>query len=179
MIVKQLFYYQIMNTKWTLLVVLVVVFSSCKRELVSVKTNSPDKESFSFNTISENSVGQMASGMSSESADNIAANSIQQNQMEKKLSSKKIILKEESPSETKIDLKTKKEIKRDRRQKKEKDPRLTTALIMTIFGGIATTLGIVLYAYAPTGLFIFVFGIIFIVGLISLFMYLANPKPKM
>jgi hypothetical protein len=50
---------------------------------------------------------------------------------------------------------------------------------MTIFGGIATTLGIVFMAYAPTGLFVFAFGLVFLIGAVILIMYLANPKPKM
>ncbi len=123
----------------------------------------------------------MAAGMASEESSpiNISHSIPKKKSFEKKSFSKKIILKEELNPETKIISKTKKEIRKERKQKKEKDPRLTTALIMTIFGGIATGLGIAFNQYAPTGLFVFVFGIVFVIGVISLCMYLANPKPKM
>ncbi len=68
---------------------------------------------------------------------------------------------------------------RQRQVKKEVDPRLSRGLWMTIFGGLATALGIIFMAYAPTGLFVFAFGIVFLVGVITLIMYKANPKPKM
>jgi hypothetical protein len=173
-----------MNINWTLLLVSVLILFSCERELISVKkTNSTyQEESSSHPRFSKNPTEQIASGMSSEENTHpIASNSTSENLIEKKIASfpEKAALKEEIASETKNVLKTKKEIKINKRPKKEKDPRLTTALIMTIFGGLATTLGIVFNKYAPTGLFVFVFAIIFIIGLISLFMYLANPKPKM
>jgi hypothetical protein len=165
-----------MKVNWILFVVLVIFFSSCKREFISVKTTTTYTKSFAPDNFSDNVQGQMAAGMASE--ENTPMN-ISHSIPEKKLFPKKVILKEEISSENKIIPKTKKEIKKDNKQKKEKDPRLTTALLMIIFGGIATTLGIVFNQYAPTGLFVFVFGIIFIIGVISLCMYLANPKPKM
>jgi uncharacterized membrane protein len=69
--------------------------------------------------------------------------------------------------------------KKQRPIKKEMDERLSRGLLMTIFGGVAVALGIIFINLAPTGLFIFAFSIVFLVGLVSLISYWANPKPKM
>ncbi|HSZ26493.1 MAG TPA: hypothetical protein VK766_12265 [Cytophagaceae bacterium] len=85
---------------------------------------------------------------------------------------KKIVPKEN-------DKKSKGSIKENGKTKKEMHPSLARALVMTIAGGLGVAIGIALYSFASTGLLIFAFSIILIVGLVSLIMYLASPKPKM
>ncbi len=168
-----------MNIKWSFVIVLVILFCACKREL---STHSYQAAS-----------SPLASAAFSESFPGLSATRVEENntdeslkqqeptteyrrpflEKEKKFVAKKIAEKNIFSKQTRKELKEKKEIK------KETDPRLSRGLWMTIFGGIATTLGIVFMGYAPTGLFVFAFGIVFIVGVVTLIMYLSNPKPKM
>ncbi len=74
---------------------------------------------------------------------------------------------------------TYKRLKETNKEKKEANPRLSNARIMTIIGGLGLGFGIATFKFFPTGLLIFLFGIVFLVGIISLIMYLADPKPKL
>ena len=165
-----------MNIKFLSLVIIVVGISSCKREYTTSFSRS--------NTTITTQVARPSTILKEE----ILVNTITQSKTSetpiataidtKEVLQKQIHLKEKKRSHSFLS-ETKKEIKKLAQIKKERDPRYSRALIMTIFGGLATLGGILAYGVAPTGLFIFVFGVIFIIGLISLIMYLANPKPKM
>lgn len=167
-----------MNTRYLVFITLTIIFFSCKRHIV------PDKES----RTSTHSTYIVSSGLeaSGETSPQHNSTSGKWKEVEKDDRPRKIInsFKQQITKDSAItkDLsrkELKKKIKENKKINKETDPRLSRALIMTIFGGIATTLGIVFMGYAPTGLFIFAFGIVFLVGIVSLIMYLANPKPKM
>ncbi|HWZ23162.1 MAG TPA: hypothetical protein VNW06_10940 [Cytophagaceae bacterium] len=155
---------------------------SCRKEYVSLNHSLLQKVEIAYNqnTNSESNIytpsgeAKEAAGITSGNKKNI-------------FSTKKVISKEEKEAKkTGISVlpfseikKLKKEIKKIKKGKKEMDPRLSRALLMTIAGGAAVILGIALYSVAPTGLFIFAFSFVFLVGLVSLILYWSNPKPKM
>ncbi len=171
-----------MNIKVSVLLVLVVVFSSCRKEYVLLNHSSSPREEVAGNQKenSENLVETIVGGARGVSG-------ITSKRNEDNFSTKEITSKEESEIEnqkaTAISfLALKKDIKRIKkikREKKEMNPTLSRALWMTIPGGLAVILGIALYSVAPTGLFIFAFSLVFLVGFVSLILYWANPKPKM
>jgi activator of 2-hydroxyglutaryl-CoA dehydratase len=171
-----------MKMKITVLLILAFATFSCRKEYVSLNHSIAQRADRvnNQNTNSENNIytplgeAKEAAGITSKEDKNI-------------FSTKKVFSKEEKKikkpgtsvlpfSEIK---KLKKEIKKRKKEKKEMDPRLSRALVMTIGGGAAVILGIALYGVAPTGLFIFAFSFVFLVGLVSLILYWANPKPKM
>ena len=168
-----------MNAKYFVLVALAIVFVACKRNHVSIDREVRKIQHSSDYAVS---VGPAASGEGSyRETEAIQSETIDKEDRlnkpevlwEKNLISDSVTTKDTSRKELK------KKIKAEQKANKEMDPRLSRGLLMTIFGGIATTLGIVFMAYAPTGLFVFAFGIVFLVGLVTLIMYWANPKPKM
>jgi hypothetical protein len=164
-----------MKIKLIILFILVVIISSCRKEITAFRSSPLEKGNPVFvetKQASELNVPMGTAMGAEEKPDGITTQSRKKNNLEKsptkKLNSKKSLL---SPM--------KKEITKRERARKEMNPRLSRALWMTIPGGLAVVLGILLYGVAPTGLFIFAFSIVFLVGLVSLIIYLANPKPKM
>lgn len=165
-----------MTTRWYILIAFTALLFSCKKEL-HVAKNTPQQpvwasgKAHSTLIPEENTLpGEM---LIEEKA---ATNTIAEKTPLTKKNEGATLSKEEKKL---LKKEIRKEIKAQKKIQKETDPRLSRALWMTIFGGVATTLGIVFMAYAPTGLFVFAFGLVFIVGIVSLIMYLANPKPKM
>lgn len=163
-----------MTTRWYLLIAFTALLFSCKKEFHKAST-TPQRP-----------VWASSKAPTTAPAEEIAAGEMLTGEKEETntITEKAPVTKKSTGAFTKAETKAlkqeiRKEIKAQKRIQKETDPRLSRALWMTIFGGIATTLGIVFMAYAPTGLFVFFFGLVFIVGLVSLIMYLANPKPKM
>jgi hypothetical protein len=175
-----------MNFKLAVLFVFVIVFSSCKREYASFQkstyqggnyTNArpietEDKEENEEVRIPKNKGVEIASSENKNEINQKVNLSRTKRTMEQKSSVQK-------PSAQLPAITKKEDIKENKNVKKDRDPRYKRALIMTIFGGLATALGIIAINVAPTGLFIFIFGLVFIVGLVSLIMYWANPKPTL
>lgn len=165
-----------MKIKLTFLFILAITISSCRKEFTAYRYSSPLQkenpvfiESSQVNDSAERAGSAMGSG---EKANAITAPSNNKNILKKSPAQKQY-------SKNIISSITKKDITKRERTRKEMNPRLSRALWMTIPGGLAVILGILLYGVAPTGLFIFAFSIVFLAGLVSLILYLANPKPKM
>jgi lipopolysaccharide export LptBFGC system permease protein LptF len=167
-----------MNSKYIVMVVVVSFFFSCKRNFVST-----DRENVVIKKSSEITwkEGFVSSAEGPESFTTEMVNPLEKETFRHdniKVIKKKIDI--DSASAKDISRKElKRKIKDQQKLNKEMDPRLSRGLLMAIFGGIATTLGIVFMGYAPTGLFVFAFAIVFIIGMVNLIMYWANPKPKM
>jgi hypothetical protein len=167
-----------MNFKLTVLLLFIVVFSSCKREYASFQRstyqggNYTDARPMEMEE-DEEIIIPKNNGVEIASAEN--KNGIPQ---KINLSRAKHTLEKRSSGQLPV-FAPKEEIKKKDNIKKDRDPRYTRALIMTIFGGLATALGIIAINVAPTGLFIFIFGLVFIVGVVSLISYWINPKPTL
>lgn len=162
------------------LVVLLFLISACKRSALVQRSLAPDQIIMNARTsasaIERIDQKTLQASISSAHAPSVLATK------SKILTYTKV--KENSTLEARSEIKReetkeRQSINKSAKERKEMNPRLSRALWMTIPSGMAVILGIVLVSYAPTGLFIFAFGIVFLVGLISLFMYLADPKPKL
>lgn len=157
--------------------ILVVVSFSCRKEYASFTQSSVQKKARVLEQDTTSSDNDQAVLVDSKMEEEI----IQTHVVKEKtvLNRKSIQQKELAPNKIIIFSRLKKEISKRERVKKERDPRLSRALWLAIPGGLAVVLGILLYGVAPTGLLIFAFSIVFLVGLVSLIQYWINPKPKM
>ena len=168
-----------MKIKIFVLLALVIALSSCGKKYTSLNHSTVSEKQI---VINQNPVSEQPSANTTKEAVGITSEKNKNDLFTTKPVSKKQDefkkqdLQSLSRSEIKKELK---ELKRRDRQKKEMNPQLSRALWMTIPGGLAVILGILLYGVAPTGLFIFAFSLVFLVGLVSLILYWANPKPKM
>ncbi len=168
-----------MNIKFVVVGIIILVVTSCKREYTA--SFSPSHKSSSV--VVPNQLSEIDNDHSTayvKTTTGIAIPSSKKNRIKvvDKLNDFSRVKQEEKIASP-FFLQTKKEIKKSNQINKERDPRYSRALIMTIFGGLATGLGILAMNVAPTGLLVFIFGLIFIIGVVSLIMYWANPRPKM
>ncbi len=169
-----------MKLKLTSLFILLITISSCRKEFITHRASPLQKESPNSINPSTNIGEQMGlrSGLPAQGKSNALTSSTKKrNQIIDKNTEKKKAV-ENVPFSPLKEIQKKKEHS-ENEIKKEMNPRLSRALWMMIPGGLAVILGILLYPVAPTGLFIFAFSIVFLAGLVSLLLYLANPKPKM
>jgi len=163
--------------KFAYILVLTIGLFSCKRSAVTSYNYGEQMEIWKTPVINEYSVASPQNDneiITETNSETLIKNPTVSNVSSIEITTTKKIEKKHS----KITL-TKKEIKSLLSERKGMDPRLSNALAMSIIGASGTTLGILLFSYAPTGALIFAFALVFLVGLISLLMYLANPKPKL
>ena len=165
-----------MKLKLTGLFILLVTISACRKEFTSYRPTTLQKETYTSiePSVTKEEIVDFGSGLPAEGQHQVLS---AENDKDKGITNKVIERKKTSTFTPYSDPK-KIENKRSH-AKKEMNPRLSRALWMMIPGGLAVILGILLYSVAPTGLFIFAFSIVFLVGLVSFILYLANPKPKM
>ncbi len=161
-----------MKTNTIVLLAVLLFLSSCRKEIISYHPSSIKEEQVKLICEDKKELSNPSSAMISE---NVELEMTSEDRKLKTLEKKETVRKQQAKPLILKELK--KEIKK--REKKEMNPRLSRALWLTIPGGLAVTLGILLYGVAPTGLFIFAFSIVFLIGLISLISYWINPKPKM
>ena len=167
-----------MKLKSIVFVVITLLLASCKREYSASFNSSATSSINSVKGSEKLLIAENSRGPIYTSTERFISSSMS-NKVENAVgSTKKIVIKKDK-SKNQASIKIIKEVKKITKVTKERDPRLSRALIMTIFGGLATGLGILASSVAPTGLLVFIFGVIFIIGVVSLIMYLANPRPKM
>lgn len=163
-----------MNAKWYLFIASAIIFFSCKREFVSSSANHSPLLHASAQSSSERA--DASNSLQEEPYTENISEDKQKDTIIRKKASKKI---KNNSQETTTTQEEPQQLNEKQEIEKEMDPRLSRGLWMAIFGGVATTLGIVFKDYAPTGLFVFAFGIVFVIGMVTLILYWANPKPKM
>jgi len=163
-----------MNPKWYLFIASAIIFFSCKREFVSSSVNGSQRALASAQSSLDRTDASIS--LQEQQYTESISGEKQKDTITRKKTGKKT--KNNSP-ETATTQEEPQQLNEKQEIEKDMDPRLSRGLWMAIFGGVATTLGIVFKDYAPTGLFVFAFGIIFVIGMVTLILYWANPKPKM
>lgn len=166
-----------MKIKIVLFAVFVVLVSSCKREYTA-SFGAAHQNKINKNSISADVLPTEEVVVSIQSKPSLI-NSVKENPTIYMVSENSKTVDKPENSTIKSPLVVKKEVKKIAKVNKDRDPRYSRALIMTIMGGLVVGLGILANSVAPTGLIVFVFGIIFLIGVVSLISYWANPRPKM